>query len=117
MQYVQLVHQTVLLICGICYSRHDLSPLTSQVYLCLIKMYLSPPNLAEYGIRLPDGSQPEANVNDALRVLTLHHDLIDTAKVCMSSVRVWVGVGGVCVGGWVGSVCVGRWVGGVWSSV
>ena len=44
-------------------------------------MYLSPPNLAEYGIRLPDGSQPEANVNDALRVLTAHHDLIDTAKV------------------------------------
>ena len=70
-----------------CNSRHDLSPLTSQVYLCLIKMYLSPPNLAEYGIRLPDGSQPEANVNDALRVLTAHHDLIDTAKVFMHGVR------------------------------
>ena len=80
-------------------SQRDLSPLTSQVYLCLIKMYLSPPNLAEYGIRLPDGSQPEANVNDALRVLTAHHDLIDTAKVCMCGVGCgWVGVG--C--GWVG---------------
>ena len=75
-------------------SQHDLSPLTSQVYLCLIKMYLSPPNLAEYGIRLPDGSQPEANVNDALRVLTAHHDLIDTAKVRMCGVGCgWVGVG------------------------
>ena len=70
-----------------CNSQHDLSPLTSQVYLCLIKMYLSPPNLAEYGIRLPDGSQPEANVNDALRVLTAHHDLIDTAKVFMRGVH------------------------------
>ena len=65
-------------------------------------MYLSPPNLAEYGIRLPDGSQPEANVNDALRVLTAHHDLIDTAKVFMRGVGcVWVC--GVCVSvcGWV----------------
>ncbi len=53
-----------------------------EVYLCLIKMYLSPPNLADYGIRLPDGSQPEANVEDALKVLSSHHGVIDTAKVC-----------------------------------
>lgn len=52
-----------------------------EVYLCLIKMYLSPPNLADYGIRLPDGSQPDANVEDALKVLASHHGLIDTAKV------------------------------------
>ena len=44
-------------------------------------MYLCPPDLLEYGLRLPEGSQPEANVDDALRVLTSHHDLIDTAKV------------------------------------
>lgn len=52
-----------------------------EVYLSLIKMYLCPPDLREYGIRLPEGSQPEANVEDALRVLTAHHNLIDTAKV------------------------------------
>ena len=60
-----------------------------EVYLSLIKMYLSPPNLSDYGIRLPDGTQPEANVEDALRVLAAHHGLIDTAKVCVC----------VCVGG------------------
>ena len=54
---------------------------SKDVYLCLIKMYLSPPNLADYGIRLPDGLQPEANVRDALSMLTRHHHLMDTAKV------------------------------------
>ena len=53
-----------------------------EVYLCLFKMYLSPPNMEEFGIRVPEGSQPEASVDDALRVLMAHHSLIDTAKVC-----------------------------------
>ena len=52
-----------------------------QVYLSLIKMYLSPPNMDDYGISLPGGVKPEPNVNAALRVLTTHHDLIDTVKV------------------------------------
>jgi hypothetical protein len=52
-----------------------------EVYLCLFKMYLSPPNMEEFGIRVPEGSQPEASVDDALRVLMAHHSLIDTAKV------------------------------------
>ena len=52
-----------------------------QVYLSLIKMYLSPPNMDDYGISLPGGVKPEPNVNAALRVLTMHHDLIDTVKV------------------------------------
>ena len=55
---------------------------SKDVYLCLIKMYLSPPNLEDYGIRLPDATQPEANVRDALSMLTRHHHLMDTAKVC-----------------------------------
>ena len=52
-----------------------------QVYLSLIKMYLSPPNMDDYGISLPGGVKSEPNVNAALRVLTTHHDLIDTVKV------------------------------------
>ena len=52
-----------------------------EVYLCLFKMYLSPQNLEEFGIHVPEGSQPEANVDDALRVLLAHHNQIDTAKV------------------------------------
>ncbi len=44
-------------------------------------MYLSPPDLSEYGIRLPEATQLEANVKDALSVLTKHHHLIDTTKV------------------------------------
>ena len=35
----------------------------------------------DYGISLPGGVKPEPNVNAALRVLTIHHDLIDTVKV------------------------------------
>lgn len=54
---------------------------SKDVYLCLIKMYLSPPNLTDYGIKVPEGSQPEPNVDDALRVLMSHHHVIDTAKV------------------------------------
>ena len=37
--------------------------------------------MEEFGIRVPEGSQPEASVDDALRVLMAHHTLIDTAKV------------------------------------
>ena len=52
-----------------------------EVYLCLFKMYLLPQNMAEFGIRVPAGSQPEASIDDALRVLMAHHSVIDTAKV------------------------------------
>ena len=34
----------------------------------------------DYGISLPGGVKPEPNVNAALRVLTTHHDLIDTVN-------------------------------------
>lgn len=55
---------------------------SKDVYLCLIKMYLSPPDLADYGIRLLDNTtKPETNVRAALSVLTKHHHLIDTTRV------------------------------------
>ena len=44
-------------------------------------MYLSPPNMDDYGISLPGGVKPEPNVNAALRVLTIQPDLIYTFKV------------------------------------
>ena len=65
-----------------------------DVYLCLINMYLSPPDLKGFGIEIPeDTAQPEANVKDALSVLTRHHHLIDTTKVrlfCASPVLISV---------------------------
>ena len=44
-------------------------------------MYLSPPNMDDYGISLPGGVKPEPNFNAALRVLTIQPDLIYTVKV------------------------------------
>ena len=35
----------------------------------------------DYEISLPGGIKPELNINAALRVLTIHHDLTDTVKV------------------------------------
>ncbi len=62
------------------YDPYD--PKSQDVYLCLIEMYLSPPNLSDLGINIPNTpTQPEANVRDALSVLTKHHQLIDTVKV------------------------------------
>ena len=52
-------------------------------------MCLSPPNMDNYGISLPRGVKPEPNVNAALRVLTTHHDLIDTVKVIVTVI--WSG--------------------------
>ena len=76
------VHVLPLLWCRYCRSNFDPNHDESRdVYLCLFKMYLSPPDLEEFGIRVPEGSQPEANVDDALKVLMSHHSRIDTAKV------------------------------------
>ena len=48
-----------------------------------IKTYRSTPNLLDYGIRLPDRTQPEASVENALSVLAVHQGVVDTAKVCI----------------------------------
>ena len=54
------------------------------MYLCLINMYLSPPDPASYGITLPECELPEPNVKAALAVLTSHHHMMDTTKVSSS---------------------------------
>ena len=55
-----------------------------QVYLLLIKTYMSPTPLNDLGIGLP-GSRPEPqpSVDAAMEVLANHHKHIDTAKVCV----------------------------------
>ena len=35
----------------------------------------------DYGISLPEDVKSEPNINAALRVLTIYHNLIDTVKV------------------------------------
>ena len=47
-----------------------------EVYLSLVRMYLHPPDLREYGVPMP-----EPNVDNALRVLACHHHHVDTAEV------------------------------------
>ena len=49
---------------------------SSEVYLSLIRMYLHPPDLREYGVPRPD-----PNVDAALRVLACHHHHVNTAEV------------------------------------
>ena len=49
---------------------------SSDVYLSLIRMYLHPPDLREYGV-----PRPEPNVEAALRVIACHHYHVNTAEV------------------------------------
>lgn len=46
------------------------------MYLSLIRMYLRPPDLREYGVPVP-----EPNVEAALKVLATHHHQVNTAEV------------------------------------
>ncbi len=63
---------------------------SSDVYLSLIRMYLHPPDLKEYGV-----PRPEPNVNAALRVIACHHHHVNTAEVggvksVLASETVWI---------------------------
>lgn len=49
---------------------------SNDVYLSLIRMYLHPPDLREYGV-----PRPEPNVDAALRVIACHHHHVNTAEV------------------------------------
>lgn len=52
-----------------------------QVYLSLLRMYLSPPDVHCLGPIKMELSEPQANLQAALRVLELHHSKLDTSKV------------------------------------
>ena len=52
-----------------------------QVYLSLLRMYLSPPDVHCLGPIKMELSGPQANLQAALQVLELHHSKLNTTKV------------------------------------
>lgn len=52
-----------------------------QVYLSLLRMYLSPPDAHCLGPIKMELSEPQANLQAALQVLELHHSKLNTTKV------------------------------------
>lgn len=52
-----------------------------QVYLSLLRMYLSPPSIHCLGPIKLELLEPKANLQAALQVLELHHSKLDTTKV------------------------------------
>lgn len=52
-----------------------------QVYLSLLRMYLSPPDVHCLGPIKMELSEPQANLQAALHVLELHHSKLNTTKV------------------------------------
>lgn len=52
-----------------------------QVYLSLLRMYLSPPDVHCLGPIKMELSEPQANLQAALYVLELHHSKLNTTKV------------------------------------
>ena len=68
------------------YCRNNYDPdkeESHEVYLSLIRMFLRPPDLREYGVPVP-----EPNVEAALKVLAAHHHHVDTAEVRLVIPRV-----------------------------
>lgn len=55
-----------------------------QVYLSLLRMYLSPPDAHCLGPIKMELSEPQANLQAALQVLELHHSKLNTTKVRIS---------------------------------
>lgn len=52
-----------------------------QVYLSLLRMYLSPPDVHCLGPIKMELLEPQANLQAALHVLELHHSKLNTTKV------------------------------------
>ncbi|GCC39194.1 hypothetical protein chiPu_0023276, partial [Chiloscyllium punctatum] len=52
-----------------------------DVYLSLLRMYLSPPDIHCVGPIRMEILEPQANLQAALQVLELHHSKLDTTKV------------------------------------
>lgn len=60
-----------------------------QVYLSLLRMYLSPPSIHCLGPIKLELLEPQANLQAALQVLELHHSKLDTTKVRGSLLGRW----------------------------
>lgn len=66
-------------------SKSSISAVSSvQVYLSLLRMYLSPPDAHCLGPIKMELSEPQANLQAALQVLELHHSKLNTTKVRIS---------------------------------
>jgi len=52
-----------------------------QVYLSLLRMYLSPPDVHCLGPIKMELAAPQANLRAAMQVLELHHSKLNTTKV------------------------------------
>lgn len=65
------------------WTKWSINRLTSslQVYLSLLRMYLSPPDVHCLGPINMELSEPQANLQAALHVLELHHSKLNTTKV------------------------------------
>ncbi|XP_066525938.1 vam6/Vps39-like protein [Hoplias malabaricus] len=64
-----------------CLRHYDKSADGSKdVYLSLLRMYLSPPDVHCLGPIMMELSEPQANLQAALRVLELHHSKLNTTK-------------------------------------
>ena len=57
------------------------APPPPQVYLSLLRMYLSPPDVHCLGPIKMELAEPQANLQAALQVLELHHSKLNTTKV------------------------------------
>lgn len=64
-----------------CRAVSELSFCVQQVYLSLLRMYLSPPSVHCLGPIKMEVLEPQANLQAALQVLELHHSKLDTTKV------------------------------------
>ncbi|OXB72496.1 UNVERIFIED_CONTAM: hypothetical protein H355_002767 [Colinus virginianus] len=58
----------------------DNDVISLQVYLSLLRMYLSPPSVHCLGPIKMEVLEPQANLQAALQVLELHHSKLDTTK-------------------------------------
>lgn len=64
-----------------CHRHYDqLTDGNKDVYLSLLRMYLSPPDLHCLGPITMDLCEPQANLQAALQVLELHHSKLSTTK-------------------------------------
>uniref|UniRef100_H3ABJ6 VPS39 subunit of HOPS complex n=1 Tax=Latimeria chalumnae TaxID=7897 RepID=H3ABJ6_LATCH len=64
-----------------CHKHYDRNTDGSKdVYLSLLRMYLSPPDVHRLGPIKMEMSEPQANLQAALQVLELHHSKLDTTK-------------------------------------
>ncbi|KAG2457493.1 VPS39 protein, partial [Polypterus senegalus] len=64
-----------------CHKQYDrLTDGSKDVYLSLLRMYLSPPDVHCLGPIKMEVSEPQANLQAALQVLELHHSKLNTTK-------------------------------------